>query len=191
MGSAKGRLVGGATILTLLAGLLLPASAVPAHASCAAEPEETIAGQETVFLATVIEQTARYARVEVEEVWRGPDLAPSVWLQTSPAELPPWPVRLIHRVATSVDAELVPGTRYVIATVDGGYETNSCLVTEASAPLVERLAPEDARQPAASGATGNGPGILEGASGFTLLIALIAALPVGGWLVYRRARAVR
>lgn len=182
-------------MFAMLAGLLVLAMATPAHADCAAAPADVITEQEMVFLATAVEQTDRYARVEVEEIWRGPDLAPTVWLQTSAAELPPWPARLLLRAATSVDADLVPGTPYLIATVDGGFETNTCLVTEASNEVMERLAPDATREPVASGATGQGPGILEGTSGIALAIALvvmsIVALAVGGWLASRRFGATR
>lgn len=191
MESVQGRLVGLTTLSALLAGLLVAAMAMPAQASCAAEAEDAIAEQETVFLGTAVEQTDRYARVEVEAVWRGTDLAPTVWLQTSAADPPPWPASLVLRAATSVDAELVPGARYVIAAVDDGFQTNDCLVTDASASVLERLAPQDTRQPTAAGATGAGPGLLEGTSGIALAIALLVALPVSGWLAARRFRAAR
>lgn len=188
MRASSSRIVGVGTLVALLAGLLTVIAAMPAHASCAAEPEDAIADRATVFLATAVEQTDRYARVEVAEVWRGPDLAPTVWLQTSSAELAPWPLRLVLRASTSVDAQLVPGTRYLIATQDGGFRTSTCLVTEASEDLVRRLAPETTRPPIASGATGAEPGVLDGTSGVAVAIALIAALPAGVWMTYRRFR---
>lgn len=191
MESVKGRMVGVATVSMLLAGIFVVMTAIPAHASCAAEAEDAIADQEIVFVAVAIEQTDRHARVEVVEIWRGPDLAPTVWLQTTAAELPPWPQRLTQQAATSVDASLIPGTRYLIGTVDGSFRTNTCLVTEASDALVERLKPQITRQPDDAGATGDGPGTLEGTSGLVVAIVLLAAIPVGGWLTYRRFRTSR
>lgn len=79
----------------------------------------------------------------------------------------------------------------MIATHGDGFRTSSCLVAEASEDVVQRLAPETTRQPVASGVTGDGPGVLEGISGIALAIALLAALPVGDWLTYRRLRAAR
>lgn len=166
--------------------LLVAVPGRPAHADCAAEPEVAIATQELVFVATALEQTDYHARVEVEEIWRGPDLAPRVWVRTSSADLPPWPRSLVVRAATSIDVALVPGSRYLIATENGTFRTNTCLVTEASDGLLERLAPEVTRQPIASGATGEGPGILEGTTGIVLAIAVLLALPVGAWFGYRR-----
>lgn len=191
MVSLRGRLVSVATAVTMLAGLHVSTMAIPAHASCAAEPEDAIAEQEVVFLATATEQTERHARVEVEEIWRGPALTRSVWLQTSAAEPPPWPASLVFEAATSIDVQLVPGTRYLIATEGDGFRTNTCLVAQASEELVQRLAPETTRQPVPTGERGEGPGILEGTSGIALAVALLAALLVGGWLTYRRFRAAR
>lgn len=124
-----------------MAALLAVATASPANASCAVEPEELIASKETVFVAMVLEQNDRSARVEVEEIWRGPELAHSVWLRTAADEATWWPLSLLSRSQTSVDAQLVPGVRYLIATEEGGFRTNTCLVAEATEAFVERLVP--------------------------------------------------
>lgn len=176
------------TVLPLMAVLLAVVMASPANASCAAEPEELIASKETVFVATVLEQNDRYARVQVEEIWRGPALAPSVWLRTAADEAPWWPLSLVSRSQTSVDAQLVPGARYVIAT-EGAFRTNTCLVAEASEPFVERLAPDATRAPVAFGDTGAEPSVLEGPAGVALaLLGLVTLASTGTWLAYRRLR---
>lgn len=175
-------------VVPLVAALLAAVMATPAHASCAADPEEAIDNKQTVFVATAVEQRHPYARVEIKEIWRGPDLAPSVWLQTTPVQAPSWPLNLVSRTYTSVDADLVPGTRYLIATEEGGFRTNNCLVAEASDPFVDRLAPDVTREPVASGQTGMEPSSLDGPIGIALAVALIALVAAGIWLAYRRVR---
>lgn len=182
------RAVLGVVATLMSATVLVVALPRPASASCAGELADLIADMETVFVATALEQGPRFARVEVDEVWRGPDLAPSVSVQTA-AAVTWWPLRLVEKTRTSVDAELVPGTRYLIATHDG-FRTNACLVAPASDPFVDRLAPQDAREPVATGQTGANPSNLDGPLGVVLALVILVVLPIiGGSLAYRRLRA--
>lgn len=171
------------TALTLMVTAFLVAfvGTFPAEGSCAAEPEDLIGGQETVFVGTVAEVSQGRARVDVEEVWRGPDLAPSVWVETGPSA---------PATSTSVDAELVPGMAYIIATSDDGFRTNSCLVIEASQGVTDRLAPADTREPTATGSAGAAPHSSNGtAIAVAIAVVLAAASMVkGGWAVHRRKR---
>ncbi|MBW3577685.1 MAG: hypothetical protein KY462_08105 [Actinobacteria bacterium] len=101
-----------AAVMTLIgAALLVVVAPAPAFADCAGEPADLIADMETVFVATAVEQGPRFARLDVDEVWRGPDPAPSVSVQTASGDAAWWPLRLVVRKRTSVDAQRVPGTR--------------------------------------------------------------------------------
>lgn len=183
------RAVSTVAVTLMGAACLVIVAPAPAFADCADEPADLIADRETVFVATAVEQGPRFARLDVEEVWRGPDLAPSVSVQTASGGAAWWPLSLVVPTHTSVDAEFVPGTRYLIATEDGGFRTNTCLVARASEPFVDRLAPQDTREPIATGQAGVTPSVLDGALGMALALAILIMLPIGALLAYRRRRA--
>ncbi|MBW3576944.1 MAG: hypothetical protein KY462_04240 [Actinobacteria bacterium] len=174
--------------VAIIAVLLSTMTTASAGASCAADPVKLIAGKQMVFVGTVVERNHYYARVDVEETWRGPDLAPSVVVQTRHADPPWWPLNVISKSYTSVDAQLVPGTRYIIATEEGGFRTNDCLVAEAAEPLVARLRPDSTRGPVATGNAGADRRALEGAAGMAVALALVALLSGGSWFAYRHIR---
>lgn len=114
-----------------VAGLLLAAvSAVTvpeARASCTSVsgPE----GAVVVFVGTAEAERRGYTRLRAEEVWHGPDLAPEVWV-LSGQEQPPFLLNLLTGVSSSVDAELVEGSRYVIGASEQ-FSTSACSIREA------------------------------------------------------------
>ena len=173
----------GLAALVLLLGIVLGVAG-PAAASCAGPASATLVQADRVFLGTVVEQRPGFDRFAVEEVWRGPDLAPQIWVQTGQRQ-PLWPWQ--GRAMGSNDAELSDGVRYVVG-LYGGFSTNTCAVQAASAVDLTALRPADAREPLASGAIGAEPArrwwVLPGAG---LLVACGAALLLG--LVLRRRRA--
>ncbi|WP_167006494.1 hypothetical protein [Mumia sp. ZJ430] len=76
--------------LVVAAGLgfaALVASAAPAHAICAVNAPTRAP---VVFVGVAAETERGFTRLAVEEVWKGPDLAPEVWV-LSGQEAPPWP----------------------------------------------------------------------------------------------------
>lgn len=176
-------LCGGAATAVLIALTIVAWTEAPAFATSCVLPEEAIPDAETVFLGTVVEQRARHARVEVDEVWRGPDLAPSVWVKTARGgDL--GPLGRFFRSSPG-DAQLAPGRRYIIASDERELHTDVCLVAQASEPLVERLAPESTREPLATGATGERPLSSNPAVIASIALTLITFGSAGGWLAYR------
>jgi hypothetical protein len=144
-------------------------------ASCAGGPKGLIRRASSVFVGIVAEQSTSTARMDVEQVWRGRDLAPTIVVQTGQTQLP-WPLGVFIRSGGSGDVALEPGTTYVVALEEDPQQlrTNSCLVAEATKPLLA-LAPDDARAPAADGLSGMRQGAI---SSVVAVVggALIAAL---------------
>lgn len=122
-------------------------------ASCAAEFTDVAADADSLFVGKVEEAREGFTRFQVEEVWRGPDLASEIWVQSG-QEQPPWPISLFEGGASSVDANFVEGRRYVVGTY-GDFVTNSCLVQAMGdeAILADRK-PADIREPIAQGSQG-------------------------------------
>lgn len=136
--------------VALVTGLLTLAP-TPALASCAEEAGP--AGADVIFVGTPVEQRRGYTRLEVEEVWAGPDLAPEVWVLSGQAQ-PPWPFYLFSSVSSSIDAELADGETYVVGATDE-FSTGLC-----SVGAVEEnagLRPDEVREPAADGLRGADP----------------------------------
>jgi hypothetical protein len=124
----------------------------------------------------------------VREVWRGPDLAPEVGVDTGPLEPPPWSQRLWADAgsSTSVDAHLTPGVTYLVGTTRG-FETNTCVVTEyhPTDAAVTALRPDRVRAPGPDGRTGAEAPPASWAPALGAGAALALALG-GGLLVWRR-----
>lgn len=163
----------------LMASLTLLMVAVPsvARADC---PEPSPAfllefaeerGQ-SVFVGSVIEGGNQHrARVAVDQVWSGPDLAPVVLVRTGPEQLP-WPLSTMLVRASSVDADLILGEKYLVAT-HGDFATDICSSMVADADVLAQV-PDDARPPTDGASTGHQPGLFDTALGATLLLGLIA-----------------
>ncbi|MFN2344422.1 MAG: hypothetical protein ABR616_01735 [Dermatophilaceae bacterium] len=103
-------------------------------------------------------------------MWSGPDLAPEVAVRTGPEQLP-WPASLVLRRASSVDADLQLGERYLVAT-HADFATDSCASLLADAEVLA-AAPPDARPPVTDGRRGHRPGPFDTALGATMLAALL------------------
>lgn len=181
--SAVGR--GSTTAVLLALTIVAFVGDVPVVAASCAAPAGGIPDADTAFVGTVVEQHERHARVDVDEVWRGPDLAPTVWVATA-AHGNPWPLSLF--VSSSLDAHLVSGRRYIIAGEGGELRTDACLVAQASDPLVERLAPETTREPVAGGTTGEKPLSSKPTVIAGIGLTLVALASAGSWLAYQRKR---
>lgn len=155
-----------------------------AVASCAGEFVDVAADADSLFVGTVEETGDGFTRFQVEEVWRGPDLAPETWVQTG-QEQPPWPLSLFESAASSTDADLAVGRRYVVGTY-GDFVTNSCLVAEmGNAAEFGDLKPANVREPVAQAPQGADPPV-DG----RLLMGGVVVVVVSGlaWLVWLRKR---
>jgi hypothetical protein len=166
-----------AALVAGVAGGLVLGAPVAAQASCAEDSGP--AGSPVVFVGTVEAERAGYTRLAVEEVRRGPDLAPEVWVRTG-QEQPPWPLSLVSAVGSSVDAELEPGTRWVVG-ASRGFDTSACSVAEARG-----TAEDGARGPVADGLEGADPPLpvwvpTAGAAG-------VVVVGVVGLVTWRRRR---
>jgi hypothetical protein len=124
-----------------LLGLLLLMSAAPTLASCARPIpiEEAMQSADSVFVGTVtgLSNGERWATVAVDEVWRGPDLAPIVEVHGGPA----------GNAATSIDRRFAGATRYlfVLSIADGALSDNACSATIEWEPDLAGLRPATAR----------------------------------------------
>jgi hypothetical protein len=153
--------------LAAAAAVLVPASPAAAT-SCTAltgTPDAPV-----VLVGTVEAAWSEHARLAVDEVWVGPDLAPVVWVEAAEDDLG--------------GDYLVPGERYVV-TADASFRTDLCGVAD-----VDDLArPADVREPVAGGLTGTdaprsaAETLAWGAGGAALVGAVVL-------LVRRRRRAV-
>jgi HAMP domain-containing protein len=173
----------------LMAPLALLMVAVPltARADC---PEPSAAsllafGEErgqSAFIGSVIEGGNQHrARMVVEEVWSGPDLAPVVLVRTGPEQLP-WPLSTMLVRNSSVDADLGLGEQYLVAT-HGDFATDFCSSMVADADVLAQV-PDDARPPTDGASAGHQLGLFDTALGATLLLGLIA-LAVMVWMARR------
>jgi hypothetical protein len=132
--------------LALVAGLLLSAFASgPAAASCMMPPALDVAIREAnvVFVGTVtgVENHDRTATVLVEEIWKGPDLAPFVQVVGGPED---------ETMITSTDRTYAAGTRYlfVVQVDQARFSDNACSSTQEWSPEVAALRPGAFRTPA-------------------------------------------
>lgn len=167
------------TLLVILVALALPA---PARASCASDAGPS--GSDVVFLGTASERRGGYTRFDVAEVWAGPDLAPSVWVQTG-QDQPPWPMSWFVAVGSSVDIDPPEGKRLLVG-ADGAFRTNACVVTDDRA-RIEAQRPEGVRRPVAGGAEGADPPpnpLVQGGIAAGALLAVVG----GGIALWRRLR---
>lgn len=166
-------------LLSVLPAVLVPGAA--AHASCAEDAGP--AGSPVVLVGTVEARRAGYTLLAVEEVRRGPDLAPEVWLRTG-QEQPPWPLSLVSGVSSSVDADLEPGTRWVVG-ASRDFATGACSVAEARGSVPA----EGARGPVADGLEGADPPLPTWVPTAGALVVL--GLGVVGLARWRRSRRSR
>ena len=168
-------------LLTAVAVVLV---AVPSSARAAcSQPtashllEMAAEGERSVFVGTVV-HGGDVARLAVDEVWSGPDLAPEVAVRTGPDQ-PPWPASRVLRRASSVDADLLLGWQYLVAT-HGDFATTLCSSMVADAEVLAD-APLDARAPTIDGLRGYRPGPFDTALGATVLAALIGTASLIWW----------
>jgi hypothetical protein len=130
-------------LIPVLALALLAGAGTAAQASCAAPqpPGDQIKAAAVVFIGTVVYTTDadRVARVRVESIWKGPNLAAYVDVHGSPVSGP--------FAASSVDRTYQPGVRYlfVLYSADQPLQDNSCTGTQPYTPDLAALAPLNAR----------------------------------------------
>lgn len=131
-------------LLLALAGLALLAAPGAVLADCMAPPpiEEAVRTSEVVFVGTVvaIADQGRRATVEVDEVWRGPDLeATTIVLGGQGAGF------------TSVDRTYEPGMKYIffpyVDSEANALVDNLCTNTVQWLDEYEKLRPAEAREP--------------------------------------------
>lgn len=172
------RLPAALAALALLPVLALAAG--PASASCV-EAEFAPDGQPVIFSGTVVENRTGYTRFDVDRVWEGPDLADEVWVQGGQDQAP-WPLNLVQQVESSVDAQFVVGSAYVVG-AGSDFSTQACSITEAAG----HEPPADARTPVDDGARGADVPMSPLAQ--TVVAAgLMAAVVTGVMLLVRRRR---
>jgi hypothetical protein len=168
--------------LAALLALLL-ATAAPTLASCIMPPpiEEAIRDADLVFVGTVtsVANRDRWATVAVQEVWKGPDMAPVVEIRGGPD----------GNAASSVDRTFMAGTRYLFLPfiAEGALQESACSSTTEFTADLARLRPATAHPPIAPAPDPETATPFDPAS---LLVP--AALVVGaGLLVFGAALALR
>ena len=153
-----------------------------ALASCPEFPplDEHVAQAEVVFVGTVTAVTdeKRTALIEVEEIWRGPELPGQVTIHGGFEELG----------FTSADRYFEEGTRYLFAPsfADGRLEDSSCTATRAWSDELEQLRPPSVTTPKLT--TSNADGGDDGPPLLPVGAALAIALIVGATIVAFRSR---
>jgi hypothetical protein len=156
-----------------------PPLAAPAQASCAEDAGP--AGSEVIFVGTPREERRGYTRFDVDEIWAGPDLAPSVWV-LSGQQQPGFPWFLIQGVSGSTDADFVDvgdGQRWVVGATSA-FATSGCSVALVDEPGSTR--PGGARPPVAGGLRGvDPPASWWEIGGWLLVAAAVPLLMVVGW----------
>jgi hypothetical protein len=132
-----------------LAAAMIPLDATSALASCAEPPdlETAFADADVVFIGVVVELSNkdRTAVMEVEQVWKGPDLPEVVTVRGGPED---------PNVITSVDRTFERGT-YVVFPVNSAppFEDNACTLTQRTTPALDVInpsltePPEDSNEP--------------------------------------------
>ena len=146
----NGLLARAAASVGLLVPLLLT-SAAAVVASCqmpfpideATALQQGIQEADSVFVGTVtsLSNGNRWATVAVEEVWAGPDLAPTVEVRGAP-----------DGMTTSADRTYASGKAYlfVVLIADGQLNDNACSATREFTRDLIGLRPATARQPISS-----------------------------------------
>lgn len=169
-----------ATAITLgLGGLLAPGAVA---ASCAGFPplEEHLAQAEVVFVGTVVSVTdeQRTALVEVEEIWRGPELPAEVTVNGGFPDLG----------FTSVDRSFETGARYLFASSlnEGRLEDNACTATQAWSDDLAALRPIGVSTPEPTPADESSA---DGVPVAALVVALSVMLVAGVSIAAFRSRA--
>ena len=171
-----------ATVLAVAPLLAVPVSA---EASCAEDSGP--AGSYVVFVGRAEEERRGYTRLVVEEVWRGPDLAPEVWV-LSGQEQPPVPFNLLQAVGSSNDADFVDGHRYVVGASDG-FQTGACSSEEVVGTTEQAPGrPREPRVPQADGLEGADPPAGPWQIGLVSAGVVLAAGGLVRWLRRRRRK---
>jgi hypothetical protein len=157
-------------LVLMVLGIMLSTTS-PAVASCASGAGP--AGSPTIFVGVAGLTSGGYTTMTVEEVWAGRDLPVTVHVLTGQTR---------PNTASSVDAHLEPGRRYVIG-ADTTLRTNACSIAEiTSAEDASSMRPDHVRQPVsrADGDFGDtdSPGTTAVVA-VVLLLALTTALGVG------------
>lgn len=167
-----------AAITLGLVGLLAPGAAA---ASCAEFPplEEHLAQAEVVFVGTVVSVTdeQRTALVQVEEIWRGPELPAEVTVHGGFPDLG----------FTSADRSFETGVRYLFAPSlnEGRIEDNACTATQAWSDDLAAFRPTSTSTPEPTPADQSGAG---GVPVAALVVALSVMLVAGVSIVAFRRR---
>jgi hypothetical protein len=177
------QLIGRGVMAGLVALALVVASGERVAASCAMPPPlpDHVAMADAVFVGTVrhVTSEARTATVEVQEIWRGPDLPASVVVRGGLDE---------DGVTTSADRSFEVGIRYLFAVAANGgrLEDHACTATQPWTDELAALRPDDPREPLPS-ADGSAD-VLGIAVPTPPLIALLVVIAVGvaGTLAFRR-----
>ncbi len=128
----------------------------PAQASCAPFTiGEALARAEVLFVgvATANREHGSYTKFRVEEVWKGPDLAPGVWVQGG-QDQGPWPFNNFAGVSSSNDIRFDVGERYLVATNAETFTTSVCSGTRGFEPSLREYAPSSVRGPTRGGLSG-------------------------------------
>ena len=137
----------------LLSCALLVSAAVAvqpgtALASCAVRPVDGALSQPVQLVGRVVDRERGVTRFRVEEVWAGPDLAPTVWIETG---------QRARGSDSSSDLHPEAGQRYLVGASDR-LGTNLCtaaLITDDSE--LAALRPSAVRTAADDGLAGEGP----------------------------------
>jgi hypothetical protein len=131
-------------VLGAIAALLVAALPGTAVASCIMPPPlaESIRLAEVVIVGTVgaTENRARWATINVEEIWKGPDLPPTVIVRAGPA----------GDTFSSIDRTFDAGVRYLFLLgrdEQGGFTDNACSQTTPWEVGLAALRPADFRPP--------------------------------------------
>ncbi len=156
--------------------------AQPAAASCAPDQrplEDKIAEADVAFVGTAeeVRNDGRTAGFAVEEVWKGPELAPTVVVHGAESD--------DAAMVTSVDRYFTEGGRYLVvaAVREGRIVDNACSPTRPWEEDLARARPADVRSPDAevsgTAAATAAPWVVGG-------VALAAVCAGGGWWLTRR-----
>lgn len=142
--------------LLAMAVVLATVPVAPARASCAPPPplEESIADATSVFAGRVVDLRSRgtVAAVRVDEVWKGPDVAPVVGVRGG-QEQPGGLAGLFTAVSSSNDYEFVAGRGYLFV-LDGSFRVGQCGGVMPLAAGQSALRPTLVRGPADEGLQG-------------------------------------
>jgi hypothetical protein len=157
--------------IAALAMLTAPATSL---ASCIQPPpiEQALRDAEIVFVGTVIstENGDRWATVEIEEIWKGPDQPASVLVKGGPG----------GGAATSIDRTFQIGVKYLfLPSPDGAtLVDNACTSTTPWSDGLQALRPAGARAPLAAteGESGFDFGAIMAPVGVALAVAAVLLL---------------